>query len=225
MKRAVLIYGPPGSGKGTQAELLSKTKGFFHFDTGKFVESVVYDPARRNDPVVKRERKNFEAGRLMTPSWVLRIVLARTKKLARAGVSLVFSGSPRTYYEAFDENAPGLVEVLAKFYGKKNVIAFVLDVPPHVSVKRNSARLVCSVCRTPVVFPEKNKGAICNICGGRLIKRTIDKPSIIKVRLKEYNERTAPIFRELKRRHYPLYVVDGRPAPEKVFKKILTKLK
>ncbi|MBI4119521.1 MAG: nucleoside monophosphate kinase [Parcubacteria group bacterium] len=225
MKRAVLIYGPPGAGKGTQADLLSKVKGFFHFDTGKFVESIVYDPARRNDPVIRRERKNFEIGRLMTPSWILKMVSGRTKKFAKAGMSIVFSGSPRTYYEAFDDRGPGLVEILSKLYGKKNVHTFIVKIPENVSIARNSSRLVCSVCRIPIIFPEKYHSAICHICGGKLRRRALDKPEVIKVRLKEYRERTEPIFRELRKRHYQITEIDGRPAPAKIFEAMLRKLK
>ena len=62
LKRAVIIYGPPGSGKGTQAELLAKKFGFIHFDTGRYFEALLHSPETQKNPVLRRERKNFDNG-------------------------------------------------------------------------------------------------------------------------------------------------------------------
>src|SRR3989344_5224832 len=103
MKRAVVIYGPPGSGKGTQANLLAWTKAFIHFDTGKFLEQMMTDPELENDPVIKKEKKLFASGHLLTPDFVLKFVTEKTQEIAKSGFSIVFSGSPRTSFEAFGD--------------------------------------------------------------------------------------------------------------------------
>jgi len=197
-KGIIIIYGPPGSGKGTQANFLAERFGFVHFDTGKFLEALVNDPRYRDDPVIQKEKKNFDTGRLMTPLFVLKIVIREAEKLFQEGNGIVYSGSPRTLYEAFgDGNQPGLYEILEKMYGRDNIFIFHIDVKPETSIKRNSAR-------------------------GRA---RLDDPEVIKVRLGEYRERTEPILTELKKRAYNITNINGEPAPAEVNKDILRQLK
>ena len=91
---AIIIIGPPGSGKGTQAELLAKKFGLVHLDSGAYLEQVVYNPRFKNNKEIQRERKLFETGKLLTPSWVLEIVGGKIKELAKAKMGVVLSGSP-----------------------------------------------------------------------------------------------------------------------------------
>ncbi len=224
MNKVVLVYGPPGSGKGTQADLLQEIKEFFHFDTGRYIEQVIRDPANAKDKIVQREKKLFDAGILCTPSWVLSIVSKKAKGLARAGISIVFSGSPRTLFEAFgDPKNQGLIEVLERAYGKKNISIFSLKVPPKISIWRNSHRLVCSTCGTPILY-QKNRKLKCAFCSAPLRTRSLDDPKIIKVRLKQYEERTRPILERLKARGYKINTINGELAPYIVFKNIVKKI-
>lgn len=228
MKKAIIIYGPPGAGKGTQANLLAWAKGFIHFDTGKYIEnSMLYSPDFKNDKIVQRERKNFEAGVLFTPSWTLGVVSKATQKIAQADFSIVYSGSPRTIYEALgDKKNDGLVSILEKEYGKKNIYVLLLKVRAKSSIFRNSNRKVCSVCGTAILYSEEtHKHRNCPLCGGKLRTRTLDKPEVIKTRLKEYENRTKPITTELKKRGYKILEIDGEPAPDKVHFAVLKKLK
>lgn len=222
-----MIYGAPGAGKGTQANLLAWAKGFIHFDTGKYIENaILYNPDFKNDEIVQIERKNFEAGVLFTPSWTLGVVSEATRKIAKAGFNIVYSGSPRTVYEAFgDSKHDGLIKILEKAYGKKNIFVVLLKVRPESSIFRNSNRKVCSVCATPILYSEEtHKHRNCPLCGGKLRTRTLDKPEIIKTRLKEYENRTKPITVEFKKRGYKILEVNGEPAPDKVHFAILKKL-
>ncbi|HTY40195.1 MAG TPA: nucleoside monophosphate kinase [Candidatus Paceibacterota bacterium] len=219
---AVALYAPPGGGKGTQANLLADKLGLIHFDTGRFLESVVHDPKRQKEAVIRRERKNFDTGRLVTPSFTLREVKKEVKMLAAAGWGVVFSGSPRTMYEA-----EGLIPLLEKLYGRKKMFFIQLDVDSKHSMERNSARLLCKICHAPLLtkyYPSKNPKH-CPVCGGPFYRRTLDNPKVIVVRLKEYAERTKPIFAYLKKLKYPIMKVDGRPEPYKVFENVLRHLK
>ncbi len=218
MKRVIAIYGSPGSGKGTQANLLEYRKGFVHFDTGKYIEQLVHDPALQKNKIIQRERRLFDTGYLCTPSWVLKVVKARTEKFAKAGLSIVFSGSPRTLYEA-----KGLVPVLKKLYGKRNITFFSLEVPKEVAIKRNLVRERCSVCGAIIIDTEV-KLRRCPICMGKLIRRTLDNKTALVKRFHEYNERTKPVFDEVERHGYKIIKIDGRPLPEKVFRNILKHL-
>lgn len=221
-KIAVIIYGPPGSGKGTQANLLAEKLGLIHFDTGKFLESVVHDPGRAREKAVQRERKLFDTGILMTPRFVLREVAQHAKKLAKAGWGIVFSGSPRTIYEV-----KGLMPLLEKLYGKAHIRVYALQVKNATSIARNSTRIVCAVCKRPLLtkyYPAK-KTARCPVCAGPFYRRTLDNPQTIAVRLKEYETRTKPIFAFMRKRGYRVLRVNGEPPPHIVFQSIYGALK
>src|SRR3989344_3419176 len=210
MKKVFIIYGPPGAGKGTQANLLAGKFGIVHFDTGKYIEQVVHDPANKSDKIVQRERKNFDTGILCTPSWVLKIVRDKVKELAMAGLGIVFSGSPRTLFEAFgDRKNQGLLETFEKLYGKKNTVPILLKIDPKKSVLRNAKRRVCSVCATAILYnDETHHHTTCPLCGGKLYKRTLDDIKILATRIKEYEKRTEPILKGLKKLGYKINEID-----------------
>lgn len=227
MKKVFIIYGPPGAGKGTQANLLASRFGLHHFDTGKYIERVVHDPANRKNSEIQRERKIFDSGALCTPSWVLETIKKKTDQLSRAGFGLAFSGSPRTVYEAVgDKNHEGLISDLQEKYGRKNLIFLYLKIKPEISIKRNSRRMVCSICGTGLLYADAtHEHKICPLCGGKLIKRTVDNPKVFHTRIKEYNERTKPIINLLRSKGYKITEINGRPLPFQVFNEIIRKLK
>jgi adenylate kinase len=197
--KAFIIYGQPGSGKGTQANLLTeKVKDLIHFDTGKFCDKYVHDPSRESDKQVQHERELFDTGKLMTPSFVLNVVGEETKRLAGQGKSVVYSGSPRTLFEAFgNEMTEGLLDILKSLYGKDNIHVIHISVSAQTSINRNSARS----------------------------KRNIDDPEVIKVRLVEYKERTEPILAKIKEQGYGIIEINGEPEPEEIHQNILKELK
>ncbi len=221
-KVAVILYGPPGAGKGTQANLLAHRLDIIHFDTGRFLESIVHDPKRQHEKIVKRERKLFDGGKLMTPSFVTGEVSREATRIAKAGWGLVMSGSPRTMYEA-----ERLYPVLEKLYGKKNIFIFVLEVSPAESIRRNGARMVCRSCGYLLLtsfYPHK-KPKHCPVCAGSFYKRSLDKPAVIKIRLKEYEARTFPIFDYAKKKGYRVVHMDARPKPFKVTERVYAHIK
>ncbi len=227
MKKAFIIYGPPGAGKGTQANLLAARFGLYHLDTGKYIEHLVHDPQYKNDPEIKRERVIFDSGALCTPTWVLDVTKQHVARLSKAEFGVVFSGSPRTMYEAFgDSKHKGLIKVLEEKYGKENLVFLYLKIDPQESIARNSRRMVCEVCGTGLLFTdESHHHTMCPLCGGKLVRRTVDNPKVFDTRIKEYHERTEPILEALRAKHYTITEVNGRPMPYEVHHDILKKLK
>lgn len=214
--KVIILFGPPGSGKSTQAALLSQKLDLIHFDTGKVMEREIYVTGR-----LKKYKKMFEDGKLLPSDLAAKIMIEKSEDAVKLGFGIVFSGSPRTVYEA-----GLLLPELSKLYGKKNIFIFAMEIPEKISIERNSARLVCSECGAPVLTEYYNgKPKNCPICGGKLYKRTVDKPAVIKKRLVEYRERTRPIFDYAEQKSFKLFEIDGKPAPYKVFKKINDNLK
>jgi adenylate kinase len=223
---AIIIYGPPGSGKGTQAQLLAERLGIAHFDTGRYLRKLLSDPRRQKNKIIQRERQINEAGRLNTPAWILKIVSQKVKKIAALDEGIIFSGSPRTLFEAFgNKKQTGLIQLLEKYYGKRNIFIFILKVPLEESLKRNSSRLFCSSCHSTLMGWVKKKINRCPFCGGKLQQRKDDRKEIIFTRLKEYQERTNPIIKELQGRRYKIINIDGAPAPYKIHQKIVSSLR
>lgn len=226
MQKAFIIYGPPGAGKGTQANLLAGKLGLIHFDTGKYLEQIVHDPEKQNDPEIKNEREIFDSGVLMTPSFVLKIILQKAEEIHKSGYGIVFSGSPRTLYEAFgDGENKGLIALLESTYGKENILPIFLKIDPHISILRNKNRKICSVCGTAILYNDSDQHKTCPLCGGVLRTRAVDNPAVLETRIKEYEERTKPILDTLKKQGYQIMEIDGHPLPYGVFDSILRAIK
>ncbi|MGC9603377.1 MAG: nucleoside monophosphate kinase [Minisyncoccia bacterium] len=222
-KQAVIIYGPPGSGKGTQAELLARKYNFIHFDTGRYIESLVRAPGWQKSAILRRERHLFDTGKLCTPSWVSKISKRFTGQIAELGYSIVYSGFPRTQSETFGKGKDDFMRFLEKLYGKKNITTIRLLVSEKASLARNSHRLVCSVCGLPLLGNAKIK--TCTFCAGKMRTRSLDRPEVIKIRLKEYQNRTIPILQGMRKRGFRVAEINGEPLPYKVFESVKKTLK
>jgi adenylate kinase len=231
-KIAVIILGPQGSGKGTQADLIARKLDLFHFDTGQYLRTLLYNPAFKNDKIIQRERKLNASGVLNTPSWILKIVVDAIKKMATLGKGVVFSGSPRTFYEAFghderqatrNKRQKGMMDALKKYYGKENIFVFILNLALKDSLKRINSRLTCFVCNGPLLA-QKTKFKSCPFCGGKIIKRKDDTEKSIRERLAEYTKRTKPVIDKIIRDGYRVFEIDATPAPYKIHEGIYKKL-
>lgn len=216
----IALFGSPGSGKGTQADRLADAFSLTHINTGALIEKTVHDAALQDDPVVKREREYFDSGILCTPEWVVSLLRGEVERLARQDKGIVFSGSPRTLYEA-----ESLLPVFEKSYGREHLFFIKIDVAPETSIARNTHRRICARCGASIVYSQENQSlSRCPKCGGALVTRTLDNPAAISVRLKEYKNRTEPIFMFLAERGYTVHAINGEPDPDTVARDINTKL-
>ncbi len=160
----------------------------------------------------------------MDTRWILPILKNEVRKISKAGFGIVLSGSPRTLFEAFgDKENKGLVPLLVELYGRENILVFFIDIPPRTSISRNSKRRICEICGNGNLLGSSVRK--CPVCGGKLLKRTLDKAKVIKVRLEEYKERTVPVFKELKRRGFKVVNIDGKESPANIFQKIRKHIK
>jgi len=215
--KIIILYGFPGAGKDTQAEILEENLNFTQISTSQLIEKKIFNPDLQNNPIIQKEKKIYEKGELCTPEWVTQIINEKVAEFFNENRSLVFSGSPRTLYEAENE-----MPYWESLYGKNNIFVFLIKINEQTSIFRNIHRRVCSVCRHPIVYSEENKNLkFCPLCGGELKKRILDTEDLMKVRVKEYKERTEPIFEYLKKHGYKLIEVDGEVSPNEVAKQII----
>jgi adenylate kinase len=227
-KKVIILFGPPGAGKGTQAELLASKLDFYYFETSRILEREFGNPSEESVEVdgerfeVSNEKKLWLEGKLCSPPFVSYLVKKNIKELAEQGESLILAGSPRTVYEA--ENVMPLVEEL---YGLKNIKAVLLDIKPETTVYRNSHRRICELMRHSILYNEETKNlTMCVLDGSKLIRRKgLDDPETIKVRLEEYKNRTLPILEVLGKQGVKVKKVDGENTPAEVHKDILGAIK
>lgn len=221
MPKAIIFIGPPGAGKGTQADLLVEAfPNYIHFDTGHALEAVLMDPRNQDDPVIQTERKIFESGKINTTSWTMSVMRDHVNRIAGSGKGIIFSGSPRRREEADD-----LIPFLQETYGANALTVFHIVVPREVSVFRNSHRRVCKKCGSSIVWsPEAEKMAFCPKCGGELVTRSLDKPEIIERRYVEYERLTESILPFFTSLGIPIVDIDGTKSPEEVHASIVNAL-
>jgi len=225
--RVIIILGPPGSGKGTQGELLAEKFSLYYFETSKILEETFIKGNGGKSKIIKIDGKNYypqkekqlwEKGILCSPPFVTYLVIEKIRELYKEGKSLLLSGSPRTLYEG--EN---LIPFLKKLYGKKNIDVVLLTQSAETSIFRNTHRRICELMRHPILYmKETAKLQKCPIDGSKLLKRKgLDDPETIRVRLREYKERTFPLVKLFKKEGLKIRTINGEKPPADVFKDIL----
>lgn len=227
-KRVIVILGPPGSGKGTQGVLLAEKLNAFYFETSALIEKTLFSASKDSFFLIngkkyflKDQERLWKEGKLWDPEFVIFFVVKKVKELIKKGESIIFSGSPRTLFEA-----EKLMPLLKKYYGKENIDVILFDLPDKDSIFRNSHRRICQLFRHPILFSKETEHLKrCPLDGSLLMKRALDKSEIIKKRLKEYRERTLPIIDYLKKEGFGVIKIDARPSPSQIFETVLKKLK
>jgi len=227
-KIIVIIIGPPGAGKGTQAELLANQLKLYPFETSKVLEESWADAdkddylkADGNKYFLLEEKQLFDSGKLCSPPFVTLVVKRKIKQLFEQGKGIVFSGSPRTVYEG-----KKLMPFLIDLYGLNNILALELKVSDQEVIWRNTRRRICKKCRYPVPYtPETKKLKKCPKCGGELVTRTLDTEQTMKTRLKEYKQRTYPLFGYFKQIRIAIKEINGEQSIEDVHKDVLKAVK
>ena len=207
----LILLGPPGAGKGTQAERLEKRHKLVQLSTGVMLRA----ERAAGTELGKAADKVMAAGQLVSDEIVIGMIAKRIEEPdCKAG--FVLDGFPRTVNQA-----QALDKMLAQKGTKiDGVIEFVVD--EAALVERISGRFECAKCKAGYhdKFKQPKKPGVCDVCGSTdFSRRKDDNAETVKERLKAYREQTAPILPYYKAKGL-LYPVDGMAAPDKVTKEI-----
>ncbi len=207
----VIIMGPPGCGKGTQAAAIVADWSVVHISTGDMLRAAV----KSGSALGKQVEAILAAGNLVSDGLMMDLIRDRLQQ-SDAGEGWLLDGFPRTVPQA-----EGLVALLAEI--RQPVDAVVsLEVPDEEIVARLSGRLTCRECghTTNTSALDPAAGDRCPQCGARaLYQREDDKEETVRNRLLVYREKTYPAAAALGR-HYPLKRVNGLGAPAEVSQRI-----
>lgn len=206
----ILLFGPPGSGKGTQSALLVQDMGYTHISTGDLFRNNI-----KNETPLGIEAKSYMSKGLLVPD-TLTIAMVRDVLAKLEGKSFILDGFPRNVAQA-----AALDELLAEMNLSLDKAIF-LEVPAEIIVARLSGRRLCKNCGA--VYHIENhmpmEEGVCDQCGGGPIyQRDDDRSEAIQTRLKVYKESTAPLY-ELYKGKGRLAVVDGDNDESVVYKRI-----
>jgi adenylate kinase len=205
----ILLFGPPGAGKGTQSELLRTKLGMKHISTGDLFRNAL----KNRTPLGLEAKKYLDAGQLVPDDITIGMVEEVFRKLEDR--SFILDGFPRNTAQA------DALEGLLKRNSLQVEKAVFLSVPAGDLVERLSGRRVCEKCGHTYhvkMMPPKVEG-ICDRCGGKVSQRSDDRREVIEDRIKVYEKNTQPLkdYYEKKGR---LVVVDGQGETEDVFARI-----
>ncbi|MBI2625417.1 MAG: nucleoside monophosphate kinase [Candidatus Nealsonbacteria bacterium] len=228
-KKVIMLFGPPGAGKGTQAELLSAKLNLHYIESSKIIESNIME-AKEGDFVeiggqkysLTKEKELWANGILNTPEVVTFWFDKKIRELAKEGKNLVTTGIARTLYEA-----KKITPLLKELYGAENIIVVLIKLSLKESVFRNSNRRLCELMRHPILYAKETEGlTICPLDGSKLVKRAgLDDPEKIPVRYKQYEERTVPVLQYFKEDGLIIEEVKGEQSVADVFEDILKVIK
>jgi adenylate kinase len=173
----VVMLGPPGAGKGTQAERLAQRRGLPRISTGDILREAVQE----GTPLGEVAKVTMDAGRLVSDDVMIGIVQGRLDRDdARHG--FVLDGFPRTV-----EQASALDRMVD---GRGPLVVLDVVVPEDVLVRRLATRRICGKCGANAAVQWKSK---CEKCGGRLVTRVDDGDDIVRERLKVYQRQSQPL--------------------------------
>jgi adenylate kinase len=201
----LVLLGPPGAGKGTQATRLARLWSIPHISTG----AMLRDAVKAATPLGREVKAIMEAGGLIDDSTITRLVFERLEQ-SDAAAGFLLDGFPRTVPQAetLDEGTAG----------RRPLIIVEIVLSEEEVLQRLAARMVCGECGTNA--QDDREYARCHDCGGPLVPRVDDREAVVRNRLKVYREQTAPLVDYYRRR--PTFVrVNGARLVDEVTAEIV----
>jgi len=211
----ILLMGPPGAGKGTQAANLVEEFHISHISTGDMFRAAV----KEGTELGKQAKACMDAGQLVPDQVTIGIVRERLAK-SDCKKGFILDGFPRTV-----EQAKALDTILVEL-GIKLTRVLNINVPAEDLIARAVGRRICKKCGATyhVTFKPTAKEGICDVCGGETYQRADDSESTMKNRLSVYVAQTKPLIDYYQKAG--LYTeLDGRKAIDKVFADIVKRLR
>ncbi len=195
----LIMLGPPGAGKGTQAEEIARARGIPKISTGDILREAVHN----GTAIGQRANAIMSQGKLVSDDVVIGIIRERIDQSdARRG--FVLDGFPRTVTQA-----KALDDMMV---GRDPLIVIEITVPQAELLRRLSTRMVCEACGHTA---GKDEGTACQRCGGRLVQRSDDNDAVVRERLNVYLRQTQPLIDYYQAR--PTFrSVNGSQPPERV---------
>ncbi|MEW5919519.1 MAG: adenylate kinase [Bacillota bacterium] len=203
----VILMGPPGAGKGTQAERVTREFNLLHISTGDILRSAVKDETSLG----KKAKEYMDRGALVPDEIVIGMIRERLAKPDCAG-GVLLDGFPRTV-----EQAEALEHVLKDLQLKNDAVINV-DVAADELLSRLTGRRVCRNCSSTyhIKFNPPRVRNICDHCSGELYQRSDDTVETVKERLDVYSRQTLPLIEFYQRKNL-YHAVDGARAIDEVF--------
>jgi adenylate kinase len=213
----LVLLGPPGVGKGTQAELLSQALGTCHLSTGDVFRAAGCQGA--TSPALQAALAAMRRGELVADEVVVALVRERASCL-RCGGGFLLDGFPRTRAQA---------EALDGMLAEQGVTldgVLSYELPTDEIVARLAGRRTCPGCKAVyhVAARPPRAGGACDQCGGRLVQREDDRPESIRIRMRAYEESTRPLA-EYYGQKGALVRVRASGTPEEILDRSLRALK
>ncbi len=210
----IILLGPPGAGKGTQAKMLKERFGIPQVSTGDILRKAAQD----NTELGRQAKILMDAGKLVQDDTVIGVIRGRiAQEDCRNG--FVLDGFPRTIVQA-----EKLMDTLEDMdLSIDAVVDFVVD--SQALINRLTGRRTCSDCGAmyhETSRPPKVRG-VCDVCGASLYQREDDKEETIKKRLEVYQSETAPL-KEFYQKHGNLRTIQGGGSAEEVFSRVCSKV-
>jgi adenylate kinase len=205
MPDIIVLMGPQGAGKGTQARMLAEKLSLPIIATGDILREV----ARADTDLGHVVRDTQAAGRLVSDEILAKIVSRRIAE-GDCEQGCILDGFPRTLPQA------KLLDSISAGQGSR-IIVIDIDVPRDLLKKRLTGRRMCPVCGSiyNIYFKPPAKEGICDLDGGALVIRSDDTEEAIEKRLAQYDEKTRPLLAYYRERG-SLFTVDGTDHPEQV---------
>jgi adenylate kinase len=212
---SLILVGPPGAGKGTQARRLAEHFGIPWISTGDILREAV----KKGTALGLAAKVKMEAGQLVPDEIVCGIVDERISE-PDCAAGFILDGFPRTIPQA------QFVDRALESKGKGSPLVINIAVSEDLLMKRLTGRRTCSVCGEiyNVYFSPPQKEGVCDKDGGKLLQRADDNEDTIRQRLVAYEDQTSPLI-EYYRQKKLLHDVDGNRGPEPIAKELIEFLK
>jgi adenylate kinase len=207
----LVLLGPPGVGKGTQAVLMHKRMGACHLSTGDVFRAAKNLPDGERSPAMDKALEYMRLGKLVPDETVLDMIRERVNCL-RCPCGFLLDGFPRTVAQA-----EALEDLLKK---EKLTLSAALNFELSLEeiLARISGRRTCSSCKAVfhlINLPSKVEG-ICDFCGAKLFQREDDRPESVRVRMEAYERSTRPLIDFYRKRGLLVTVTMGK-IPEETY--------